>query len=487
MRLQFIIDNLIGDCVQPNILFIVIDALRAKNLSCYGYSKPTSPNIDVLAKEGVLFENAYSCAVMTDPSLTTIFSGKYPRSHGIMQHGAGVTVEAIKNFDESGTLLLPQMLKANGYATLAVDWLGRWHRRGYDYYSGVLSRKKLKLYSMLSRVFKTDRLSLYSAHSKLIDDAKNVTDKGINLLKKIHNKKFFLFLHYWDTHIPYNPPQTYFEQFARYNYGDHESLEEILKQFDEKHSQYMKNRVMHDVTSVNEILARYDGAIAYVDFHISRILQALEDYGILDNTFIILTADHGESHTEHGIYFGHHGLYDQTIHVPLIFRHSAFPKNQKVEGFIQHTDVVPTILDVLGIKTDYMFDGTSLLPLIYRKAELPRTLVYVEEVDAERKRAIRTSNFKYIYALSKEDAMCRGCGRMHGDIEELYGLNKDPDENQNVIDKYAAVASALKEELSNIVTSLDSRRGIIKREIADRSHFSDEEKVKKRLRELGYI
>lgn len=119
----------------PNILFIIIDALRVKNLSCYGYEKEVSPNIDDLATQGILFADVYSCINTTDPSLTTIFSGRYPLSHGILGHGARVTVEEINQFNSFGIQLLPEILKSHGYTTLAVDWLGRWHKRGYDYYS----------------------------------------------------------------------------------------------------------------------------------------------------------------------------------------------------------------------------------------------------------------------------------------------------------------------------------------------------------------
>ena len=126
---------------DPNILFILSDALRARNLQCYGYARNVSPNIDTLAKSGVLLSQAFSCATVTDPSLTTIFSGRYQRAHGIMKHGIN-RKEDIEKFNEGGTRLLPEILKSRNYTTLAVDWLGRWHKRGYDCYTG-LSKKRL--------------------------------------------------------------------------------------------------------------------------------------------------------------------------------------------------------------------------------------------------------------------------------------------------------------------------------------------------------
>ncbi|MFX0141164.1 MAG: sulfatase-like hydrolase/transferase, partial [Candidatus Hodarchaeota archaeon] len=134
----------------PNIIFIIIDALRARNLSCYGYPILISPNIDMISKEGILFEDSYSCSNCTDASRTTIFSGMYPTSHGILGHGGLWRDKKIGEVDtrklyDSGILLLPEILRAKGYTTLAVDWLGRWHRRGFDHYSGMLSKTK-KIY-----------------------------------------------------------------------------------------------------------------------------------------------------------------------------------------------------------------------------------------------------------------------------------------------------------------------------------------------------
>ena len=122
---------------KPNIIFIVIDALRPKNLGCYGYQKNISPNIDEISTEGLLFRDAYSTTNATDPSLTTIFSGRFCRSHGIMKHGALLQSEEVQNYLKT-VPTLPEILKHNGYKTFAIDWLGRWHTKGFDYYSGIL-------------------------------------------------------------------------------------------------------------------------------------------------------------------------------------------------------------------------------------------------------------------------------------------------------------------------------------------------------------
>ena len=115
---------------KPNLIFVVIDACRADHLSCYGYPKKTSPNLDKLVEDGALFTNCYSCTTATDSSLTSIFSGRYPVSHGIINHGPRVAKDEIYALSESGSMFLPEILKRQGYATIALDWIGRWHRRG---------------------------------------------------------------------------------------------------------------------------------------------------------------------------------------------------------------------------------------------------------------------------------------------------------------------------------------------------------------------
>lgn len=187
---------------KPNILFIVIDACRARNLGCYGYNKPTSPNIDRLAKEGVLFENAWACTNFTDVSLTSIFSGKYPISHGITAHGDQIREEHTQKLKRRNIKFLPEILKSKGYTTLAVDWLGRWHVKGYDYYSGT---KKLEggesknvtlkeiIKPLLNRLPNPLLLLLKRIYGRALPkghDAKITTDIAINFVKRNQNKKF---------------------------------------------------------------------------------------------------------------------------------------------------------------------------------------------------------------------------------------------------------------------------------------------------------
>lgn len=430
----------------------MIDALRAKNLGCYGYSKPTSPNIDNLAREGILFENAFSCSNVTDASLTTIFSGMYPLSHGILGHGGrwlGKRVGTVdtRKLDQSGIRLLPEMLKAKGYTTLAVDWLGRWHKKGYDYYSGMLHKAnpvRFPLKQIEGRLNLVSRRYAELEKSTIIDEARLVTMYAENLIARNYGKKFFLFLHYWDLHWPYAAPAFFYKNITPNGMG-----RKALNLFRTR-----KRGWKYDERILDERMMRYDASIAYVDHEIGVLVDALEKYGILDQTLIVLTSDHGESLTEHGIYFDHHGLYDVSIHVPLISRHPAFPKNKRTTGFAQHFDLVPTILDFLEINKEKKFDGKSVMSLIYGENTQLHSAVFAEEALYQRKRAIRTADYKYIQALSLKGAICRRCKRIHGGRKELYDLNKDPEEKQNIIEKKTSLAGELEERMSKWIDYL---------------------------------
>jgi len=459
---------------QPNIVFIIMDAVRARNLSCYGYSKPTSPNIDKLAKEGILFENAFSCINTTDSSLTSIFSGMYPRTHGIIHQGDTITADEINRFLGSGIKLFPEILKENGYITLGVDWMGRWHKRGYDYYMGIRNTKKKILKAFFSKfahkLFENPRIykfiKIFYEKRKSInvewETADELTKVAIDLIKKtIKNEKekpFFIFIHYWDTHIPYNAPSECISKLGSYK-PLNKTTDEILSEINNPaRVGYLKGYFKENV-DVSEIIKKYDGAIRYVDYQIGKIINVLEDLGILDDTIIIITSDHGESLIEHGIYFDHHGLYDVSVHVPLIIRYpDKLPENVKVKGLVQHIDLLPTLLSLLNIETNIKFDGLNLLPLINGEVDKIRDKIFLEEAYAQRRWAIRTERYKYIFANNKEEAFCKFCGKIHGDLEELFDLYTDPEEDNNILEDYPDIYYNLKLELKNWIKDTENIR-----------------------------
>ncbi len=451
---------------NPNIILIVIDALRARNLGCYGKKNghSHSPNIDKAARAGVLFEDVYSAWNTTDQSLTSILTGRYPRTHGIMHHGDKVDSRDREIFDNIGVKTLAELLKEQNYRTMAVDWMARWFTRGFDYYGYEKERSfpakavynlfklpfihikymlsnisLLRLYSKkrkfslrsawdgLSGVLKTFRFTFELAR---IQDAGFVTGLGMDLIRKSKKHPFFLLLHYWDTHTPYNAPRGF--RPKRKN----------------KSSDLKKHLI--DI---------YEGAVTYVDFHIGRLMKYLKQEGLLDNTWVIITSDHGESLIEHDIFFDHHGLYDVTTHCPLIFHFPdgfSFPK--RVKGFVQHIDLVPTICEWMNISRDnFGFDGTSLLPAVHSGKISIRDFVFLEESYVQRKIGLRENKYKYIFAPD-DKGWCKYCEKVHKGIEELYNLEQDPGETINLMAKHPDTAARMRKKLDDMILRLNSKR-----------------------------
>jgi len=191
---------------------------------------------------------------------------------------------------------------------------------------------------------------------------------------------------------------------------------------------------MHSVT------ARYYGCIKYCDELIGRIVEKLKQKNLLDDTIIIVTADHGESMTEHGILFDHHGLYDPTTRVPLILRYPPIGKGVH-EGLSMNLDITPTILDLLGIDKKFKErDGKSLAKQFNK--EISRDFIFSEENYLQKKFSVRSKTHKLIYPQKGFEG-CIRCGYAHGGEFELYDLEQDPDENKNIYDKNSAKAEEL--------------------------------------------
>lgn len=483
---------------HPNIILIVIDALRARNLGCYSGNVHSSPNINKIAENSALFENCYSCWNTTDQSLTSILSGRYPRTHGIVHHGDRITSDDHKTFDKLNVKLLAEILQQIGYRTLAVDWMGRWFKRGFDYY-GYTPRQSL-LQKLLYRIFVLPRvhlnymlaniglLRIYANKRKSsirsswkglkdvfntfrftfelarIQDAGYVTRLAEKLISQLRNEKFFLFLHYWDTHSPYNCPKKYM----------------------------LRNR--RNRNPIDRFLLKYQGAVNYIDHNIGKLLNLLKANDLMENTLLILTSDHGESLREHDIFFDHHGLYEETTHVPLILHNAKIIGDAKrIKGFVQHIDLVPTLWDLLGIEDKKMeFDGKSLLPLIKGEKEEIRDYAFNEESYVQRKIGLRTSHYKYIFAPDGI-GKCNYCQKVHAGPEELYNLDNDPKETVNRIrgDKHAA--RNMRHKLNTLIKKLDAKKQLElikgysnKKSLRHVQDSNEEKKIRKKLSSLGY-
>jgi choline-sulfatase len=359
-----------------NLLVITLDTMRADRLGAYGFARGTSPNIDRLAAESVVFEHATSAVPLTFPSHSTIFTGQYPTRHGIRDNGGF--------FLDASAVTMAETLKAAGYATGAFigAWVleSRWGlAQGFDKYSDQFDLSKYKVVS-LGTVQKT---------------GEEVVNDSIAWLDTVKKGKFFGWVHLYDPHTPYEPPEPFASQFPG---------------------------------------QPYLGEVAYTDAQVGRLLAWLKANGLDENTVVIVTADHGESLGEHGESTHAYFVYDSTMHVPLIIRTPWRDKGRNA-SMVSSADLFPTVIDLLGLPVaDQKVDGSSLAPGIIDAQAAVSGTAYSETYFTryhfgwQHLRALRNDDYTYVDAPEPE----------------LYDRRADPKETTNIYKAYSARAEDLR-------------------------------------------
>ena len=214
------------------------------------------------------------------------------------------------------------------------------------------------------------------------------------------------------------------------------------------------------ITDKDYVIAQYDGAVAYMDACLQTIFTSLESLGILDKTIVVINSDHGETLYDHECWFDHHGMYDQTLHVPLILRYPReIPAGKRVAGFNRHQDLVPTLLELAGIEPEGLafpeggsFDGKSLVPLIREEVASYDSEFYITECTWMRKHGWRTPQWKLIVALEPD---------FHFKPEvELYNLVQDPGENTNLAETHPDVVALLRKRMKDWIAQREAETGL---------------------------
>jgi arylsulfatase len=416
---------------RPNILLITVDTLRADHLGCYGYARPTSPQIDALAGQGVLCERVFCAGIPTQPSYTSLYTGQHPLTHGIIAQGGTATLAP-------QAPMLPELFLKAGYTTCALDTLMRdrlWFGRGYEYYIDPGLRRPLRLAVSCEQL---NRRAIPWMHSHA-------------------DEPFFLFLHYWEPHAPYLPPEPYRQLFYSGNPTDpaNQSLADWWRHPLGALAQQTWLRTAEGLVSdVEYVKALYDQQIRHVDDGIGALVAALDELGLAERTLVVVLADHGESLGEHGIFFEHHGLYDCTIHVPLLLRWPGrLPAGRRLPQIFQLHDVAPTILDAAGLPIPRAMEGQSLWGLLCGETQRGgREVAITPECSLQAKWCLRTDRYKLILARAPD---------FYGSPpRELYDLHEDPRELHNLAEAQPELADALQGQLE---TWIAQRLGVLGR------------------------
>jgi arylsulfatase A-like enzyme len=432
---------------RPNVLLVTIDSLRADHLGSYGYPKARTPNMDRLAAEGVRFARAYAPRNATTPTHASIFTGSSPSRHGVRTHMVDLLKPEVPTIAESFT--------AEGYITAGIfSWLAfepaySGLERGFHAYidltvnlpdylanqrSATLAATYKRLKTHLALPGAIDRRLAASAEvEETLDGKADVTTAGvIQWLEEYRagagsgGRPFFLWVHYMDPHYPFTPPAPF----------DQIEPDECATCLDGGMPTIRKLQQGEEVSPMqaNRIVQYYDGEVAFTDQEIGRLLRAIQGMGLDQSTLIVITADHGDSLGEQGAWLHGHDLSLDQIHVPLIFNFPGeLSAGHVVDAVASSIDIMPTILELVGLSVPPTVEGTSLLALARDQAAGDDRYAVAELAD----RSIVTI-VTHDWQLLKNSA--------NGSVR-LYRLEDDATGQQNLADAEPEVAAELGERL----------------------------------------
>ena len=364
-----------------NLVVITLDTTRADRLGCYGFRGVETPNIDALAKDGIVFDYATATVPLTFPSHSSIFTGLVPPHHGVRDNGGF--------FLDDAKVTLAERLRDKGVATGA--FVGAWVlerkwglAQGFDEYSDRFDLSKYKVISL----------------GTVQKPGDEVMDGALAWLEGVKQRRFFAWVHLYDPHTPYDPPEPFASRYPS---------------------------------------QPYLGEIAYTDQVVGRLLRWLRDQGLYERTLVVLTADHGESLGDHGESTHAYFVYDSTTHVPLVVR-TPWGIRGRRSAQVSSVDLMPTVLDLLGLPAQPGIDGRSLAREILDPAATSDRTAYSEtyfpryHFGWQHLRAIRSRAYKYVDAPEPE----------------LYDLAQDPGETKNIYRGFSARAEGLRLRLEEL-------------------------------------
>jgi len=462
----------VSECNNCNVILISLDVLRADHMSLYGYNLNTTPNMNKLAKKSLVFNQMYANGYFTLPNHMSLMTGVYPLTHKINWPGQDDVILSPK------IRTLTEILKENNYNTI---WVGESNDSFLGFNRGM------------ERGFKEFHRPLLTKSNKLLTES-NV-DKNLNNLNSIlrinHDNKFFLSIHTYINHYPYFYPEPFNSHFTQQNissipasYGEQrfetwkrlkdayennitldkrhdirnlsffvgsKFKDKFIHSFENNNYSEIKNEniilvreaffeLMHNVSNkgILEIRQLYDNGVYYADYVVGRIFDDLKQQGLLNNTIIIITSDHGEGLYEHGE-LGHDNFYDYNIHIPLIIYLPGLKNGIRIDKMTQSVDIMPTLLQILNISTPTQVQGKNIL-------EKKNVNDYVYGYSLKQY-YVKNNDWKLIINFDNE--------------EELYNLINDPEEQVNLVDNKDKKIEEVKEKLENELLKWKIKQNIV--------------------------
>ncbi len=476
---------------RPNILIVLVDALRADHLGCYGYERNTSPSVDALAEDGVLFSRCIAQSSWTRPSVSSLLTGTVPSFHRSTQFNSCI---------DSEFMILPDDAAAFGYNTVAIS-SSHLITRAFNLFTeadffvgppaclavetgisdtmigiqvenlrgaGRFGKEMSFLYNnILRRLLRFCNSLTDDLHS--VHNAKSINRCFIRALDKIGEKRFFTYLHYMEPHAPYDPEPPFDTLFKTGYSGDPLIYPPRVSDPDAK--------IMHEFpppgdAELDELIARYDGDIAQFSHYFGMLISELKARDLYDDLFIVFISDHGEEFYDHKSWEHRHSLYDELIEIPLIVK---FPQNRfkglVVDSPCSSIDVVATLFDYLDLDPWEQVEGQSLIPLLENRAGTGDDDWFSTSCTGSADAFLRSyidSRYKVIKAFKNGEEKWF-----------LFDVEKDPEENHSIVDENPELFRTLRDKLEEFYSRYDFLE-------TDDQQLDVSSDLAEKLRALGY-
>jgi arylsulfatase A-like enzyme len=457
---------------RPNVLFVVLDTVRADHTSLYGYERDTTPNLRGLAQDATTYEQAIATSDWTLPTHASMFTGLYPSEHGAY-------CDAAQSFarlaDENETLA--EILSREGYRTAGVVANSTMMLRhfnlhqGFQYYTtrdpAIVSVARPP-YSLRARTARMARsLTKAPANPELYRKAKDISDEAIALLDAFQEgeQPFFLFLNYMDAHAPYDPPDPYSRKYTQSDtpipLQDFYDLSKGVMQ--------LKRTLRQEERAY--LIGKYDGAIEYMDQELGRVIDRLKQLKMYADAVVVIASDHGEAFGEHNLMEHGVSVYQDQVHIPLLIKTPSAGGSRRVREPVSAADLMPTILDAVGAPAPPRLSGRSLLgdsgqarrfilsetqPCGDTREMHPR----FERLD----RAVRSGQWKLMVSTTGE--------------KRLYNLDSDPLETNNLYSPKDKTSAELEASLNQWLAQAPRR---------SRTPAKLDREALQKLKALGYV
>jgi arylsulfatase A-like enzyme len=457
---------------RPNVLLVTIDTLRADHVGCYGYDRPTTPVLDALAREGMLFTQAFAQSSWTKPSTASLLTSHYPTMHQMnLDHSKLAEAE----------VLLTEVLQGQGYETAILSgnpWVTPEYGfdQGVDYFYSVYDERFARATVFMRALKRVNRFvdrhdTVYNLIKRGVQGELSTTERDDILgaeaarwLAQPRAHPTFLYVHFMSPHHPYDPPPPFDRAFVQ------KPQDPPVTAYPRKSYFFHEQGDRLPPEQYDDMVGRYDGDILFVDTVFGKLLARMRELDLLERTVVIVTADHGEEFFDHSNWGHGHSVYNELLHVPLLVRFPArITANGRIDEPVMSVDVMPTILELASAPATGTFAGRSLVPLMEGRAWSHSPEAFAELLYRYGQgRALVQGEKKLVETIVGQDRRTM-----------LYDLKSDPGETRNILD---GLPQPLPQErrLAEVRAWAEEHR-------IDAAEAHVSEDMKGRLKALGYV